>query len=122
MIPTIQKLASIMMTPGKGILAADESESTMSKRLTSIGVLDNTENGRRFRDVLFTAPDVEEYLSGVILFDSTIRQMSNSGEHFARLLERLGIMPGIKGDKGLQPDPNFTQKEIRQESGGHCGK
>jgi len=101
-----------MMTPGKGILAADESESTMSKRLTSIGVLDNTENGRRFRDVLFTAPDVEEYLSGVILFDSTIRQSSNSGEPFARLLERLGIMPGIKVDKGLQPVPNFAQEEI----------
>lgn len=101
-----------MMTPGKGILAADESESTMSKRLTSIGVLDNDENGRRFRDVLFTAPDLEEYLSGVILFDATIRQMSDSGEHFARLLERKGIMPGIKVDKGLQPAPNFDQEEI----------
>lgn len=112
MIPTIQTLAKSLMTPGKGILAADESESTMSKRLISIGVPDNDENGRRFRDLLFTAPNVEEYLSGVILFDATIRQASNSGVQFSRLLESNGIMPGIKVDRGLQPFPNFPQEEI----------
>lgn len=101
-----------MMAPGKGILAADESESTMSKRLQSIDVQDSSENGRRFRDVLFTAPNLEEYLSGVILFDATIRQTSDTGKSFAHLLESKGIMPGIKVDAGLQPFPNFDKEEI----------
>jgi fructose-bisphosphate aldolase class I len=112
MIPTIQEIASNMMASNKGILAADESASTMNKRLRSIQVAETEENGRRFRDLLFTAPDVEKYLSGVILFDATIRQRSNTGEEFPRLLESKGIIPGIKVDAGVEPLPNFGNEVI----------
>lgn len=112
MISTIEDIAKAMMTPGKGILAADESERTMKGRLESINVPTTEENGRRFRDLLFTTPHLEEYLSGVILFDATIRQNSDKGINFSRLLESKGIIPGIKVDKGTEPFPNFPREEI----------
>jgi fructose-bisphosphate aldolase class I len=109
---TIGKISQTLMESNKGILAADESKSTMSKRLASIDVEDTEENGRRFRDLLFTTPDVEKYLSGVILFDTTIRQTTSDGTPFAEYLASKGIVPGIKVDKGLQPLPNFPDEEI----------
>lgn len=112
MIPTLDTIAKALLASDKGILAADESGSTMSKRLKSIGVLDDEENGRRFRELLFSTPHVEEYLSGVILFDATIRQADSSGMSFSRLLESKGIISGIKVDKGLELLPNFPTEEI----------
>lgn len=112
MLTSVEDIAKLMMHPGKGILAADESESTMKKRLDSISVPATEENGRRFRDLLFTTPHLEEYLSGVILFDATIRQNSDKGINFSRLLESKGIIPGIKVDKGTELLPNFPKEEI----------
>ena len=112
MIPTIEEIAKQMMAPGKGILAADESDNTMAKRLKSIQVPVTEENGRRFRNVLFTAPQIEEYLSGVILFDATMRHDSDTGVAFPRLLESKGIIPGIKVDKGVEPFPNHEGEVV----------
>lgn len=91
-----------MMAPGKGILAADESTGTITKRLKAVGV-DSTEETRRdYRELLFTAPGIEECISGVILYDETIRQSSSGGEPFTRLLEGRDILPGIKVDRGAK--------------------
>jgi fructose-bisphosphate aldolase class I len=99
----IQEIALALVAPGKGILAADESSGTIEKRLASIGVESTVETRRTYRDLLFTTPGIEDYLTGVILFDETIRQESLSGTPFPRLLERVGIIPGIKVDKGTKP-------------------
>jgi fructose-bisphosphate aldolase class I len=100
------------MTPGKGILAADESVTTMNKRLAAVGVAETSEMARQYRDVLFTTQDLGNYLSGVILFDETIRQNANDTTPFAHLLEMKGVMPGIKVDQGLIPLPNFPNEEV----------
>src|SRR5689334_1338334 len=92
-----------LVAEGKGILAADESEGTIKKRFDSIGVESTEENRRAYRDLLFTTEGVEEYISGVILFDETIRQSSADGTPFPKLLESRGIIPGIKVDKGAKP-------------------
>jgi fructose-bisphosphate aldolase class I len=102
----VQKLeatASAIVAEGKGILAADESDSTIKKRFDSIGVESTEENRRAYRDLLFTTEGVEDYISGVILFDETIRQSSADGTPFPKLLESRGIIPGIKVDKGAKP-------------------
>jgi fructose-bisphosphate aldolase class I len=112
MIPSLDTIAKSLLASDKGILAADESESTMSKRLKSIDVLDSEENGRRFRELLFSTPQLEEYLSGVILFDATLRQTDTNGVPFSQVLASKGIIPGIKVDKGLELLPNFPNEEI----------
>jgi fructose-bisphosphate aldolase, class I len=91
------------VAPGKGILAADESDGTIKKRFDSIEVESTEENRRAYRDLLFTAPGTEEQISGVILFDETIRQASADGTPFPALLESKGVIPGIKVDKGAKP-------------------
>src|ERR671927_989499 len=95
--------AKALVAEGKGILAADESDSTIKKRFDSIGVESTEENRRAYRDMLFTTEGVEEYISGVILFDETLRQSSSDGTPFPKLLESKGIIPGIKVDKGAKP-------------------
>ena len=95
--------AKALVAEGKGILAADESDSTIKKRLDSIGVESTEENRRAYRDLLFTTEGAEEFISGVILFDETIRQSSADGTRFPQLLEGKGIIPGIKVDKGAKP-------------------
>jgi fructose-bisphosphate aldolase class I len=95
--------AKALVAEGKGILAADESDSTIKKRFDSIGVESTEENRRAYRDMLFTTDGVEEFISGVILFDETIRQSSSDGTPFPKLLESKGIIPGIKVDKGAKP-------------------
>ncbi len=112
MMQTLENIVSTLMAPDKGILAADESESSMNKRLASIGVPETKEDARRFRELLFTTPFIEEYLSGVILFDATIRESTEGGMPFSRLLDSKGIISGIKVDKGLQPFPNHRDEEI----------
>ncbi len=107
---TLESTAKGMVARGKGILAADESQPTIKKRFTAID-LESTEKTRRdYRDLLFTAPGIEEYISGVILFDETLRQQSLSGKPFPKLLEERGIIPGIKVDLGLTTIPG-TQEE-----------
>jgi fructose-bisphosphate aldolase class I len=99
----LQETARAIVAEGKGILAADESDSTIKKRFDSIGVESTEENRRAYRDLLFTTESVEEYISGVILFDETIRQKSADGTPFPELLASKGIIPGIKVDKGAKP-------------------
>jgi len=99
----LESTARALVAEGKGILAADESDGTIKKRFDSIGVESTEETRRAYRDLLFTTDGVEEYISGVILFDETIRQSSADGTPFPQLLEAKGIIPGIKVDKGAKP-------------------
>jgi fructose-bisphosphate aldolase class I len=95
--------ARSLVATGKGILAADESGGTIKKRFDSIGVESTEENRRAYRELLFTTPGAEQFISGVILFDETIRQAAADGTPFPRLLDGKGIVPGIKVDKGAKP-------------------
>lgn len=99
----MHETASALVADGKGILAADESDGTIKKRFDSIGV-ESTEHTRRaYRELLFTTGGAEEFISGVILFDETIRQSASDGTPFPKLLADRGIIPGIKVDKGAKP-------------------
>jgi fructose-bisphosphate aldolase, class I len=102
-VQQLESTAKALVAKGKGILAADESDGTIKKRFDSIGVESTEENKRAYRDLLFTTEGVEEFISGVILFDETIRQSSADGTPFPELLAGKGIIPGIKVDKGAKP-------------------
>src|SRR6478736_8727581 len=111
---TLEETARALVAPGKGILAADESDGTIKKRFDSIG-LDSTEDNRRaYRDLLFTTDGAADFISGVILFDETIRQSSLEGTPFPKLLTDKGIIPGIKVDTGAKKLP-FTDGETVTE-------
>ena len=110
----LHETAKALVADGKGILAADESDSTIKKRFDSIG-LESTEDTRRaYRDMLFTTPGVEEYISGVILFDETIRQSGHDGTPFPKLLASKGVIPGIKVDKGAKALPHAEGETITE--------
>ena len=98
----LETTARELVAPGKGILAADESDGTIKKRFDSIGVESTEENRRGYRDLLFTAEGAAEHISGIILYDETIRQSSTDGTPFPALLASQGIIPGIKVDKGAK--------------------
>jgi fructose-bisphosphate aldolase, class I len=98
----LSKTAAAMVAKGKGILAADESSGTCETRFKSVGVESTEENRRTYRGLLFTTPGVEQYLSGVILFDETVRQKTNDGVLFPEYLAKKGIIPGIKVDAGAK--------------------
>ncbi len=98
----LHQTAQALVAREKGILAADESDGTIKKRFDSIGLESTEDHRRRYREMLFTTPGVEEYISGVILFDETIRQSASDGTSFPELLMSKGIIPGIKVDKGAQ--------------------
>src|SRR6266852_5620481 len=111
---SLEETAQALVAPGKGILAADESGGTIEKRFDSIGV-DSTEESRRaYRDLLFTAEGAEEFISGVILYDETIRQSSADGTPFPKLLESKGIVPGIKVDSGAKDLANAPGEKITE--------
>jgi fructose-bisphosphate aldolase, class I len=99
----LHDIARALVVDGKGILAADESTGTIKKRFDSIGVENTEDNRRAYRDLLFTTKGAEEYISGVILYDETIRQSAHDGTPFPKLLESKGIIPGIKVDLGAKP-------------------
>jgi len=99
---TIQSIAAAMVAPGKGILAADESTPTIGKRLAGINVENTEENRRNYRELMFSAPEVEKYISGVITYDETLRQSGKDGVAFPELLQTRGIIPGIKVDMGTE--------------------
>src|SRR5574342_1419072 len=101
----LSKTAAAMVAKGKGILAADESSGTCEKRFQSVNVECTEENRRVYRGLLFTTPGVEQYVSGVILFDETMRQKTNDGVLFPDYLARKGIIPGIKVDGGAKNLP-----------------
>ena len=98
----LAKIAQAMVAKGRGILAADESTGTIGKRFESIGVQNSEENRRAYRDMLFSAKGVGEYISGVILYDETLRQKSADGTPFPKLLASQGVIPGIKVDTGAK--------------------
>jgi len=106
--------ARALVAPHKGILAADESSGTIEKRFKSIDLPSTEENRRAYRELLFAAPGVEQFISGVILFDETLRQKTQDGVPFPALLEKRGILPGIKVDKGTQPLPFAKLEKITE--------
>jgi fructose-bisphosphate aldolase class I len=99
----LAETAKALVAEGKGILAADESDGTIKKRFDSIGVESTEDNRRAYRELLFATEGAEDYISGVILFDETIRQSASDGTPFPKLLESKGVIPGIKVDKGAKP-------------------
>lgn len=98
----LKLVAQAIVAKQKGVLAADESSPTIKKRFDSIKVDSTEESRRRYREILFTAKDIERNIGGVILFDETLRQSTRDGVPFAQLLSGRGIMPGIKVDKGAK--------------------
>jgi fructose-bisphosphate aldolase, class I len=106
--------AEALVAPGKGILAADESDGTIAKRFESIGVESTEARRRAYREFLFTADGIETSISGVILFDETIRQPAADGMPFPHLLEQRGIIPGIKVDKGAKQLANAPGETITE--------
>jgi len=106
----LSKTAAAMVAKGRGILAADESAGTCEKRFQSVSVACTEETRRTYRNLLFSTPGVEQYLSGVILFDETARQKANDGSPIPQYLAKKGVIPGIKVDKGLANIP-FTREE-----------
>lgn len=110
----LESNAAAMVAPGKGILAADESSGTIKKRFDKIRLESTPESRRAYRDLLFTAPGAEKYISGVILFDETLRQKSSDGRPFPELLASRGILPGIKVDAGAKPLAGFPGETITE--------
>src|SRR3990167_5205441 len=98
-IDELKSVASAIVAKQKGVLAADESSPTIKKRFDSIKVESTEENRRRYREILFTTEGIERYIGGVILFDETLRQSTQDGTPFAKLLSSRGIFPGIKVDR-----------------------
>ena len=111
---TLQATVAELVRPGKGILAADESGPTITKRFGALGIDSTEETRRRYRTLLFTAPGVSEYLSGIILFEETLGQRDNDGTPLPEVLTRQGILVGIKVDKGTTPLPNAPGDLITQ--------
>lgn len=107
---TISKLAA----PGKGILAADESTPTITKRFQAVGIESTEETRRTYRELLMTTPGCEQYIAGVILFEETLNQKTSKGLPFPEALKNLGILPGIKVDKGLVHLANGGTDQITQ--------
>jgi fructose-bisphosphate aldolase, class I len=110
----LRSTAQELVADDKGILAADESIPTIGKRFGSLGIESTEENRRAYRDMLLNTPGLEEFISGVILFDETIRQSSGEGTPFPKLLEKNGIIPGIKVDTGAKDLAFFPGEKITE--------
>src|ERR1700683_3100312 len=113
-IGELKATAHAMVAKNRGILAADESTSTIGKRFNSIKLESTEENRRQYREMLFTAPGASEYISGVILFDETIRQKTQDGTLFPAYLAKHGMIPGIKVDTGAKPLAGFPGETITE--------
>ena len=110
----LEGIARAMVAKDKGILAADESSSTIKKRFDKISLESTEENRRAYREMLFTTARMAEYVSGVILFDETLRQKTRDGVPFSEYLAKLGVVPGIKVDTGAKPFANFPNETITE--------
>jgi fructose-bisphosphate aldolase class I len=113
-IDSLESTAGALVAPGKGILAADESAPTIEKRFRSIGVESTAASRQAYRNMLFTTPDVETAISGVILFDETLRQAADDGTPFPLLLTRRGMIPGVKVDLGAKPLAGAPTEKITE--------
>jgi fructose-bisphosphate aldolase, class I len=110
----LNETARALVAPGKGILAADESTRTIKKRFDSIGIESTEESRRAYRDMLFTTDGAADHISGVILYDETIRQSSSDGTPFPKLLTSKGIVPGIKVDTGAKPLAGSSEEKVTE--------
>ncbi len=111
-ITELNKIAKQMVQAGKGILAADESTGTIGKKFEKIGLPNEETNRQAYREMLFTSPGIGEYISGVIMYDETIRQSSRDGTSFVSVLQNAGVFPGIKVDMGTTADPSSPNEKI----------
>jgi len=111
---TLEETARLLLTPPKGILAADESTGSIEKRFASVGVESTSESRRVYRQLLFTSPGIEKFISGVIMFDETARQSADDGTTFIKILSHKGIIPGIKVDKGAKDMAGFPGEKITE--------
>ena len=118
----LESVAQAMVAKGKGILAADESMGTIKRRFDSIKIESNENNRRAYREMLFATKGVEEAISGVILFDETIRTAASDGTPFPQLLANKGIIPGIKVDKGPVDIPGFPGEVVTEGLDGLRGR
>jgi fructose-bisphosphate aldolase class I len=113
-ISAMETIVRALLAPGRGILAADESTSTIAKRFKEIGVASTVEQRRAYRDLLFSTPGLGNFISGVILYDETIRQKGADGLSFVELLKQRGMIPGIKVDLGAKPLAGFPDETITE--------
>lgn len=111
---SLSQTAQALVADGRGILAADESSPTIKKRFDSIGVESNEESRRVYRDMLFSTPEVGRYISGVILFDETLRQSGADGTPLVKLIEIGGMIPGIKVDMGAKDLAGFPGEKVTE--------
>ncbi|HTU03208.1 MAG TPA: class I fructose-bisphosphate aldolase [Candidatus Sulfotelmatobacter sp.] len=118
----LQSVARMLVAGSKGILAADESGGTIGKRFERVHVESTEQTRRAYRDLLLTAPGIEQYISGVILFDETIHQSAHDGTPFPQLLLKKGILPGIKVDKGAVDLPGFPGEKVTEGLDGLRGR
>jgi fructose-bisphosphate aldolase class I len=118
----LESVAQAMVAKGKGLLAADESMGTIKRRFDSIKIESNDNNRRAYREMLFATNGVEEAISGVILFDETIRTTASDGTPFPQLLAKKGIIPGIKVDKGPVDIPGFPGEVVTEGLDGLRGR
>lgn len=114
MIKDLESTINQLAVRGKGILAADESSATITKRFAAVNVESTEETRRAYRDMLITTPGLNEFIAGVILFEETLNQKTLDGTPFPEKLKQLGIVPGIKVDKGLVVLPNTAEEQITQ--------
>ncbi len=113
-IEELESIAQAMVAPGKGIIAIDESNNTIKKRFDVVGVADNEEHRRAYREMLLTTPRLSDHISGAILYDETIRQSTKAGVPFTKVMMDAGILPGIKVDKGPQPLAGFPGEVVTE--------
>ena len=113
-IEQLAETARAMVAPGKGIIAIDESAGTCKKRFDGVGIESTEENRRAYRELLLTAPNASQYLSGAILFDETIRQKDRNGVPFAEVMAKNGMIPGIKVDKGTHALAGFPGEVVTE--------
>jgi fructose-bisphosphate aldolase class I len=118
----LYETVSALMASGKGILAADESDATAGKRLAMVHLPNEPENRQDFREILFTAPNVEKYLSGVIMYDSSIKNFTDDGVPFPDVLLAKGIIPGIKVDLGTVDLNGFRGEVVTEGLDGLAGR
>ena len=110
----LKEVAQAMVAPGKGVLAADESTGTATKRFDQVGIESTDTSRRDWRELLVTAPGASDYISGVILYDETIRQDASDGSKFPEMLEKVGILPGIKVDTGAKPLAKAGEEKVTE--------
>jgi len=114
LLAELVKTAKAVASPGKGILAADESTGTIGKRLQNIGLENTKEHRQAYRELLFTTPDFEKYVSGVIFYEETLYQNASNGTPFVELLKSKGVLAGIKVDEGLKEIPGTDGEWVTQ--------